>query len=69
VRQETARLLKHGFQPLEGYPMQEPQEVVVGMDAGHVIITIGEGTLLFTPDQALDLGNEIVRCAGRCAKR
>jgi hypothetical protein len=41
----------------------------VGEDAGHVVIVVGEGTLVFSAEEAKQLGEEIVRIASICLKR
>jgi hypothetical protein len=53
----------------EGLPTEEPSQVSVGEDAGHVVIVVGEGTLVFSAEEAKQLGEEIVRIASICLKR
>jgi hypothetical protein len=69
VREETKRLLREGFRPFPDSPTTEPSEVVLGMDAGKVKMEIGEGLLLFDPDQAEEMGKELIRLAHRCKSR
>jgi hypothetical protein len=59
----------NGYKPYGDYPTKEPQEVTIGTDAGKVVINVGEGTLLFDPQQARLLGLAIVEEAEQCMKR
>ena len=69
MRENLKELFKSGLKPYGDYPTSEPREVVVGSDGGKVVITVGEGTLVFEPDDALALGKGIVEEATRCKNR